>query len=157
MLKQVSDLMQMVTGVVGVISTVLLILLNYRNLRTSRPSGDTVAAHTAGWRSFATTGDRKRRLVDLGWLLLLGSVLSLFATDAALVEGRNPVLDAQAVAISTAILLLIELMLVSAWFYGTEELTACLLCWLTLIMIVVSRGGPLFSAGQPLTKAGRQE
>jgi hypothetical protein len=139
------DSLQIVIALLGVLSQILVLgqhIYAKGDVKTGRLDSG------SGSPSNVTKSNKRppRKLIDLAFVLLCSAFFALLLTDSLIISGRNPAPGLGTIVIVTVISLTVVTLMGTAWVLGLGELVTGCLAVTTLIVLLLSAGGPFFSS-----------
>lgn len=142
-ISSAQQLLQVIVTLLGVMSQILLLMKGFRDKPSTQvtQNEDAPSPHTA---SVIKTSPRS--LIDLSFVLICAAFFSLLLTDSLVISGRTPAPEISSILIVLSITLVVVGTMLGAWFLRQAELITGFLAITTLLVLVISPGGPFFSS-----------
>ncbi len=137
-----NDILQVVVTVLGIFSQLLLLAKHFR--RRGAQNGRAAGSGPAAGVPRAATPQRSR--LDLSFILICTAFFSLLLTDSLLISGRNPSPGLGTILTVFLITSVIVLVMSVAWWVNLTELVTGCLAVITLVVLIISNGGPFFKS-----------
>ena len=142
-----ADIVQIIVAVIGISGPIILELIRQRNTAsletTEQPPRDLDSPVSEPLVNIK--GAQKRNLLDLSIMLLYGAFFSTILAHSLLVSGRVPNLKLEILIKILLITILTTGTLVLGWYWRKGELTVGILSITTLVVLLLSPGGPIIA------------
>ncbi|NEO90116.1 MAG: hypothetical protein F6K56_07590 [Moorea sp. SIO3G5] len=133
-----AGIVQIIVAIIGAASPIIIELIQEKT-----PSSGKVEVLSTSGQSTDFATNRSHSLLDLSIILLGAAFFSTIIADSLLVSGRAPTLSILVLVQVFLIALLTSLTLVLAWYWHRGELVLGVLSVTTLVVLILSPGGPL--------------
>ena len=137
-----NDILQVVVTVLGIFSQLLILGKHVRD-QSAENVKPADSARTAG---AAKTATPRRSRLDLSFVLICTAFFSLLLTDSLLISGRNPSPGLGTILTVLLITSVIVIVMSVAWWVNLTELVTGCLAVTTLVVLIISNGGPFFKS-----------
>lgn len=136
--------LQVVIALVGILTQLMLIIKSLLKDAPEKKDQATVDESV----SDKGTIERKRSIIDLSFVLICAALFSLLLTDSLLISGKSPSPRVDTILYVFCLTAAVTGTLVGAWHLNKGELVAGCLAITTLIVLIISPGGPFFSSSK---------
>jgi len=137
-----NDALQIIITILSIVTTIVTLVKQIPRRDTPVQPGSTVISPPAPAR---------RLDVDLSFVLLCATFLSLLLTDSLIISGREASLGFRTTLAVFSITAVIVAVMYAGWYFRRTEMVTGLLAVMTLTVLIISPGGP-FSPPTPGAK-----
>lgn len=132
-----AGIVQIIVAIIGASTPIILQLIEEKETQVPDKTVKSEQSQIARIRI-----DKSRSLLDLSIIFLYAAFFSAILADSLLVSGRLPTLGIVVLLQIFFITLCITLVLAFAWYWRRGELAVGILSFTTLIVLIISPGGP---------------
>ena len=137
------DTLQLVIATLGILSQLVLLGKQFYGTDKATDAGQPTSQPQTSGAPLSTSGHDRTRL-DLSFVLICSAFFSLLLTDSLLISGRNPSPGFGTIISVLFITVVIVTTMYAAWRMKRAELVTGYLAITTLIVLIISSGGPFF-------------
>lgn len=142
-----NDSLQIIALILGILATGIKIFTHALELRKNLSLTEGLGASQNDiQQTHNIPTHRFRKLLDLSFVLICSAFFALLLTDSLIISGKNPSPGPTTFLIVFAISVGVGLTMWAAWLFRLAELITGCLSVITLVVLIMSSGGPFFSS-----------